>query len=51
MSGISTNRTNVTLPTDLSREIMQKTQDSSAVMRLARRGWTRLMRRPARIRR
>ena len=37
MSGISTNRTNVTLPTDLSREIMQKTQDSSAVMRLARR--------------
>ena len=37
MSGISTNRTNITLPTDISREIMQKTQDSSAVMRLARR--------------
>lgn len=37
MSGISTNRTNITLPTDISREIMQKTQESSAIMRLARR--------------
>lgn len=37
MSGISTNRTNVTLPTDVSREIMQKTQGNSAIMRLARR--------------
>lgn len=37
MSGISTNRTNISLPTDISREIMQKTQDSSAIMRLARR--------------
>lgn len=37
MSGISTNRTNVTLPTDVSREIMQKTEGSSAIMRLARR--------------
>lgn len=36
-SGIATNRTNISLPTDLSREIMQKTQDASAVMRLARR--------------
>jgi len=37
MSGISTNRTDITLPTDVSREIMQKTQNSSAIMRLARR--------------
>lgn len=37
MSGISTNRTNISLPTDISREIMQKTQDNSAIMRLARR--------------
>ena len=36
MSGISTNRTNITLPTDISAEIMQKTQEQSAVMQLAR---------------
>lgn len=36
MAGISTNRTNVALPTELSAEIIQKTQDSSAVMQLAR---------------
>lgn len=36
MSGISTNRTNVSLPTELSAEIIQKTQDASAVMQLAR---------------
>ena len=36
MSGISTNRTNVALPTELSAEIIQKTQDASAVMQLAR---------------
>lgn len=37
MSGISTNRTNITLPAEVSQEIMQKTQSQSAVMRLARR--------------
>lgn len=37
MSGISTNRTNITLPADISAEIIQKTQDTSAVMQLARR--------------
>lgn len=36
MAGISTNRTNVALPTELSAEIIQKTQDASAVMQLAR---------------
>lgn len=36
MSGISTNRTNITLPADVSQEIMQKTQESSAIMQLAR---------------
>lgn len=36
MSGISTNRTNITLPADVSSEILQKTQDQSAVMQLAR---------------
>lgn len=36
-SGIATNRTNISLPTDISREIMQKTQGSSAIMSLARR--------------
>ena len=35
-SGIATNRTNISLPTELSREIIQKTQEQSAVMRLAR---------------
>lgn len=36
MSGISTNRTNISLPTSVSSEIIQKTQEESAVMRLAR---------------
>lgn len=35
MSGIPTNRTNITLPADVSQEIMQKTQSASAVMSLA----------------
>lgn len=37
MSGIATNRTNITLPTDVSGEIMQKVQEQSAVMRFARK--------------
>ena len=36
MSGVDTNRTNINLPTELSAEIIQKTQESSAVMQLAR---------------
>ena len=36
MSGISTNRTNISLPGDIAAEIIQKTQEESAVMRLAR---------------
>lgn len=36
MSGISTNRTNITLPADVAQEILQKTQKASAVMQLAR---------------
>lgn len=36
MSGISTNRSNIALPTDVSAEILQKTQEQSAVMSLAR---------------
>lgn len=36
MSGISTNRTNISLPTAVSSEIIQKAQEESAVMRLAR---------------
>lgn len=36
MSGISTNRTNITLPAEISREILQKAQQGSAVMQLAR---------------
>lgn len=35
-SGQPTNRTNIDLPVDVAREILQKTQESSAVMRLAR---------------
>ena len=35
MSGINTNRTNITLPTEVSAEILQKTQGASAVMALA----------------
>ena len=37
MSGISTNRTNITLPSEVSQEIMQKMQSESAIMRLARK--------------
>ena len=36
MSGISTNRSNITLPAEISSEILQKTQQASAVMQLAR---------------
>ena len=36
MSGINTNRSNITLPGAVSSEIIQKTQEASAVMRLAR---------------
>lgn len=35
MSGISTNRTDITLPTSVASQIIQKTQEDSAVMRLA----------------
>lgn len=35
MAGIATNRTNISLPTSVSTEIIQKTQEDSAVMRLA----------------
>lgn len=36
MSGTPTNRSNISLPMDVSSEIIQKTQESSAVMQLAR---------------
>lgn len=36
-SGVATNRTYIDLPTDVSAEIMQKAQEESAIMRLARR--------------
>ena len=36
MSGTPTNRTNITLPADMSREILAKMQTESAVMQLAR---------------
>lgn len=36
MSGINTNRSNISLPTEVSKEIIQKTQEGSAVMQLAR---------------
>ena len=36
MSGISTNRTDITLPSEVSAEILQKMQGASAVMQLAR---------------
>lgn len=36
MSGISTNRTDIALPTEVSSEILTKTQEGSAIMRLAR---------------
>ena len=35
-TGTATNRTNIDLPVDVSQEIMQKTQEGSAIMRLAR---------------
>lgn len=35
MSGIATNRSNISLPTSVSRDIIQKTQEESAVMQLA----------------
>lgn len=36
MAGIQTNRTNIDLPVDVSQEIIQKTQEGSAIMQLAR---------------
>ena len=36
MAGINTNRTNVNLPNEVSAEIIQKAQEASAVMQLAR---------------
>ena len=36
-TGIQTNRSNISLPTDVSSEILAKTLESSAIMRLARR--------------
>lgn len=36
MSGINTNRSNIDLPTEVSAEIIQKAQEQSAVMQLAR---------------
>ena len=35
MSGIQTNRTNIDLPTEVSQQIIAKTQEASAVMQLA----------------
>lgn len=35
-SGIPTNRTNIQLPNDVSAEILQKTQEASTIMQLAR---------------
>lgn len=37
MSGTQTNRTNISLPTAVSSEIIQKAQEASAVMQLARK--------------
>lgn len=36
MSGINTNRSNISLPNEISADIIQKTQDASAIMQLAR---------------
>ena len=36
LSGTPTNRTSIELPVEVSQEIMQKTQEDSAIMRLAR---------------
>ena len=42
-SGTATNRTNIELPTQVSNEILQKAQEQSAIMRMARKialpGW------------
>ena len=35
MSGIATNRTNITLPAEVAADILQKTQEESAIMQLA----------------
>lgn len=35
-NGVPTNRSNINLPADVSDEILQKTQESSAIMKLAR---------------
>lgn len=35
-TGIATNRSNISLPTEVAQEIMQKTQQESVIMRLAR---------------
>lgn len=37
MSGVNTNRTTITIPAEVSEEILQKTQQASAVMQLARK--------------
>ena len=37
LSGTATNRTSIDLPVDVSKEIMQKAQESSAIMSLARK--------------
>lgn len=37
MSGVPTNRSDITLPADVSREIMQKVAEESKVMKLARK--------------
>ena len=36
-TGVELNRSNIELPTDVSSEILQKTQEESAIMRLSRR--------------
>ena len=36
LTGTATNRTSIDLPVDVSQEIMQKTQENSAIMQLAR---------------
>ena len=36
MSGIPTNRTAITLPSDIAQEVLQKTRNASAIMQLAR---------------
>lgn len=37
MAGVPTNRTNINLPVDVSKEIIQKVQEGSAIMKLARK--------------